>query len=265
MSDHLLKCHGWTSLTWVQDKLKWENQSIKDAVKRMGPAVEEWRNAIQKKLLSGSLDKEILEYLFVQTVILCDLPFNLIQNYCFRTWLEYVNSAANNLLPNSNSTIRARIMGLYEEEQCRICLVLQDALSSIYILCDRGTSPNALGLFGIVDNFTNEVRRLQVLLLALVEVEGANTGEQLALHIFMFLDQIHIKDRLGYFVIDNATANDCMVTSISHQLFEKDLLSYNSQQHRLRCNGHIINLSVGAFLFGQWPDGVILDGGGGDE
>ena len=89
----------------MQDKLKRENESINDAVKRMGPAAEEWRNAIQKKLLSGSLDKETLEYLFVQTVILCDLPFNLIQNHTFRTWIEYVNSAANDLLPNSGSTI----------------------------------------------------------------------------------------------------------------------------------------------------------------
>ncbi len=46
---------------------------------------------------------------------------------------------------------------------------------------------------------------------------------------------------------------------------EKDGLSYNSQQHRLRGNGHIINLSVKAFLFGLLSEDVILGGGGGDE
>ena len=81
--DHLLKRHGWTSLTGVQNKRKRENKSIKDVVKRMGPAVEERRDAIWKELLSESLDKETLEYLFVQTVILCDLPFNLVQNHTF--------------------------------------------------------------------------------------------------------------------------------------------------------------------------------------
>ena len=263
--NHLLKRHGWTSLTGVQNKRKRENESIKDVVKRMGPAVEERRDAIRKKLLSESLDKETLEYLFVQTVILCDLSFNLVQNHTFRTWLEYVNSAANDLLRNSGSTIRNRIMSLHQEGQRRICLVLQDALSSIHILCDGWTTPNALGIFGIVGHFTNEEGKLQALLLALVEVEGAHTGEQLAAHIFMVLDQYHIKDRLGYFVMDNATANDRMVTSISHQLFEKDGLSYNSQQYRLRCNGHIINLSVQAFLFGPLPEDVILAVRGGDE
>ena len=231
----------------------------------MGPAVEERRNAIRRKLLSESLDKETLEYLFVQTAILCDLPFNLVRNHTFRTWLEYVNSAANDLLPNSGSTIRAGIMSLYEERQRRICLILQDALSSIHISCDGWTTSNALEIFGIVGHFTNEEGRLQALLLALVEVEGAHTGEQLAAHMFMVLDQYHIKDRLGYFVMDNATANDRMVTSISHQLFEKDGLSYNSQQYRLRCNDHIINLSVKAFLFGLLPEDVILGGGRRDE
>ncbi len=105
-------------------------------------------------------------------------------------------------------------MNLYEEGQRRICLVLQDGLSSIHISCDGWTPPNALGIFGIVGYFTNEEGRLQALLLPLVEVEGAYTGEQLAAHIFMVLDQNHIKDRLRYFVIDNATHNDRMVISI---------------------------------------------------
>ena len=56
-----------------------------------------------------------------------------------------------------------------------------------------------------------------------------------------------------------------MVTSISHQLFEKKELSYDSQQHQLRCNCHIINLSIQAFLFGPLPEDVILDDGKGDE
>ncbi len=129
----------------------------------MGLAVEERRNAIRKELLSESLDKETLEYLFVQTVILCNFSFNLVQNHNFCTWLEYVNSAANDLLLNSDSTIQAGIMSVYEEGQRRICLVLQDALSSIHISCDGWTSPNTLGIFGIVGHVTNEEGKLQAL------------------------------------------------------------------------------------------------------
>ena len=106
----------------MQNKCKRENESIKDVVECMGLAVEERRDAIWKKLLSKSLNKETLEYFFVQTVILCDLPFNLVQNHTFHTWLKYVNSAANDLLPNSGSNIQDRIMSPYREKQYRIYL-----------------------------------------------------------------------------------------------------------------------------------------------
>ena len=62
----------------VQNKRKQENKSIKDVIKRMGPAIKEWKDVIRKELLSKSLDKEILEYHFTQTIIFCDLSFNLV-------------------------------------------------------------------------------------------------------------------------------------------------------------------------------------------
>lgn len=65
------------------------------------------------------------------------------------------------------------------------------------------------------------------MLLALVEVKRDHIGEQLAAYIFMVLDQYYIKDFLSYFVMDYATANDCMVIFILSQLFEKRGLRYN--------------------------------------
>lgn len=35
---------------------------------------------------------------------------------------------------------------------------------------------------------------------------------------------------------------------------EDEGIVYDARQHRLRCNGHIINLAVCAFLFGKHPD-----------
>ncbi len=69
------------------------------------PAVEKRREVIKKKVLAESLDKKTLEYLFVQTVITFDLPFILVQKHRFRKSLEYINPFANEMLPNSGSTI----------------------------------------------------------------------------------------------------------------------------------------------------------------
>lgn len=46
--DHLLKRNGWISLTGVQNKRKRENESIKDIIKRMGPAVKERKMQFRK-------------------------------------------------------------------------------------------------------------------------------------------------------------------------------------------------------------------------
>lgn len=72
-------------------------------------------------------------------------------------------------------------------------------------------------------------------------------------------DQYYIKDCLGYFVINNANTNYCMITTILEQLSQKNMLSYNSLQHYLRYNGHIINLSMQAILFWSLPEKVILN------
>ena len=69
-------------------------------MKCIGPAVERQRDAIRKKLFIERLDKEILEYLFVKTLLLYDLSFNLVLNHKFCTWLEYVNSAKDDLVSN---------------------------------------------------------------------------------------------------------------------------------------------------------------------
>ncbi len=87
-------------------------------------------------------------------------------------------------------------------------------------------------------------RRLQALLLAFIGVEETYTRDQLATYMFTVLNQSNIKDCLAYFVSDSATANDRMLTSISDQLFENYRNSYDSQQHRLRCNDYMINLSI---------------------
>lgn len=82
------------------------------------------------------------------------------------------------------------------------------------------------------------------MLLTLIEVKKEHTGEQLAVYIFIVLDQYHMKDFLSYFIIDNAIINNYRIISILHKLFEKNRLRYNSQQYRLRCNGYIINLLI---------------------
>lgn len=77
--------------------------------------------------------------------------------------------------------------------------------------------------------------------------------------MFGVLDQCYIKDCLGYFIINNTITNNCMVTSVLEELFQRNKNSYDSLQYCLRCNGHIINLSLQVFLFKSLPEKVTLN------
>ena len=53
--------------------------------------------------------------------------------------------------------------------------------------------------------------------------------------------------------MDNAHSNDILVERIAAGL-RGEGIAYDYRQRRLRCNGHVINLAVQAFLFGQEVD-----------
>ena len=138
------------------------------------------------------LDKDILEYLFIQTIILCDLLFSLVQNHFFCIWLEYINLVVNKLLPNLGTTICTKIISLYQEGQQQICLIPHNVLLSIHISCDGWTASNSLEIFGIAGHFPDKKRTLQALLLAFVEIKRVYSGEKLATHMLTVLEEYHI-------------------------------------------------------------------------
>ena len=53
---------------------------------------------------------------------------------------------------------------------------------------------------------------------------------------------------MSYLVMDNASSNDTMADSLYITARSKN---WQPETHRLRCFGHILNLSVKAFWFGE--------------
>ena len=67
------------------------------------------------------------------------------------------------------------------------------------------------------------------------------------------LNEFGVDNHLGYLVMDNARTNDTLTRNIAAVLHAGGVL-YDAEQNRLRRNGHIINLAVQAFLFGETVD-----------
>ena len=251
---HLKKSHSIDPTpSGVAEKRIREGVSIDAAVLR-GVQINQKAEAERRKELMGiGLDKATLEYLYLQWTIPQNIPFNHVRDQGFRIFLEYINPVANRMLPNSDSTIKSHAAGIFAEGKQRLRHLLATAISDIHITCDMWTSPNRLGLLGVVGHFTEEDSKLHTVTLALKELEGEHSGQNQAVIIQEVLDDFGIRNKLGYLVIDNATTNDRLIDAIAQSLHSEGV-QYNAQQRRLRCNGHVINLAVQAFLFGRTVD-----------
>lgn len=76
MRDHLVKTHGWDGLSSTQLKRKREDQEISEIIKRVAPHQPTRRLDSQTRdILTRFTDKQTLEYLYVEYVVTCDIPF----------------------------------------------------------------------------------------------------------------------------------------------------------------------------------------------
>ena len=59
--------------------------------------------------------------------------------------------------------------------------------------------------------------------------------------------------------MDNADNNDTMLAEVLFLLRRDHRITYNATHHRLRCQGHIINLIIQAFLFSLKKDKKLIN------
>lgn len=251
--EHLSKVHQMTEDCPPKDaKRKRNDEDIQVSIARMKDVGERIKSQRLTTSSDSIIDPLVLRELFVNWLAADSLPFSLCKSRAFRAWLHYVNPAASDLLPESDSTIRQDVLECHSRLQADVKQRLQSALSSVHITCDLWTSANRLGLLGVVAHCVDEDGVPRCLTLALREVEGAHSGENMASVLFEVLCEYQISTKLGYCTMDNASNNDTMSTFLESHLQQAGV-DWDAQTHRLRCNGHVIHLAVQAFLFGHHP------------
>jgi hypothetical protein len=191
------------------------------------------------------LKPETLRDLYAQLVIKESLPLDFVETQAFRSFLQYISPAANDLLPVSAATIKADIQQTYGEKKLEVQHALQTSISSIHFSCDAWTSPANLGILGIVAHFVSEDGGLQKLVLGMKELEGTHSGVNMAKELWAVVEDFGITANLGYFVGDSHPSNDTMLRELSKLLSLHGVTdTWDPILHRLRCNGHIVNLAV---------------------
>ena len=88
--------------------------------------------------------------------------------------------------------------------------------------------------------------KIESVLLGLRRLHGSHLDENIAEAVIAVVREFGIAENIGYMVLDNASSNDTCVSEILKELDIDD----TKKRRRLRCLGHIINLSAKVFLFG---------------
>ncbi|KJZ71689.1 hypothetical protein HIM_08927 [Hirsutella minnesotensis 3608] len=188
--------------------------------------------------------------LLIRWIVYCHIAFFQIENLYFRELLFYVFPGLATLIPKARLVIRRWILEAFEARKERLRQEMQVAHSNISISFDIWTSPNYQAILGCVAHFINRSGKRRTAVLALRELVGEYSGENMAevlLHIF---DDYGIKGRIGYFMADNASSNDSCIDLVLQALYP-NMSRKHRVRRRLRCLGHIVNLCAQAFIMGK--------------
>jgi hypothetical protein len=136
-------------------------------------------------------------------------------------------------------------MRLYHYMEPQVIAVLSSAVSKIHISFDGWTTKgNKRGFFGIVAHFSDTSGTVRDLPIALPQLTGAHTGERIADVVAKTLEIFNITNKLGYFVLDNAYANDTAIAKLG------ELYGFEPRHRCLRCGPHTLNLIGQMLIFG---------------
>lgn len=137
IKDHLKKTHKWyLAASGIAQKRKLDGIAIDQAILQ-GSNINVARETKRRQEMLGlTLDKTTMEYLYIQWIVECDLPFHQVAHKSFRRFFEYINPVTNKLLPNSSSTIITHAQELFAEGKKRLRYIFATAISDIHITCD---------------------------------------------------------------------------------------------------------------------------------
>lgn len=162
-----------------------------------------------------SMDPDQLEILYVRWVSACSVSFRMVECPEFRALLFYINKDIDTWLPGSHNTVRDWVVRQYEAQKAKIKASLKRSTTRIHISCDLWSSPNSLAILGIVAHFITGDGELRHVVLALREIDGAHTGENLSPVILDVIVDYGFESNLGFFMMDNASNNDTMMNHLS--------------------------------------------------
>ncbi|KID86969.1 Ribonuclease H-like protein, partial [Metarhizium majus ARSEF 297] len=185
------------------------------------------------------------------------MPFSAVEWSEMKDLALACNPAVEDLLITSRRTAVRYIASNYRLYQGQIKEGLATSISPIHISSDLWTSPHRHSLLAICAQWVDSDGRLQKALLGLPECRYSHSGERQAGLILQAVEEFNIQSNLGWHTGDNATSNNSCLEVMESRLLAEHNVIFNAKQRRIRCIGHIINLSLQAFLLASSREALL--------
>ena len=211
----------------------------------------------EEKVLQDAINNKAFIQALLQLIIVHSLPHRAVEWPELQALLMTINYTVETVLPKSRALVPASINQPFISSKELIRKALLSTISDIHLSADVWTSPNQIAFLAIVAHFVNETGILKNALIALPSLRGSHGADTQAPHVLGVIDEYRIAHKIGYFVGDNHGSNDKLCRHIHHHFNQQYNIKWDPVHHRIRCQGHVINIAAQAFLFA--PDIQAVD------
>jgi hypothetical protein len=195
-----------------------------------------------------SVNVDRIRHSLIQWIVQCQIPFRGISNEYFQELLLCLQPSLGRYIPTSHQTIADWVKEDFLEAKIYLNRQLLVAKSQIHLSFDIWTSPACRAIIGVCAHFLAPNLTLSHALLAIKEIEGLHSGENIASVISQVIQDWELQDKVGVFIGDNAGNIDTAVECLVSEFWPNEV---GMEARRARCFAHIINLAAKDFLFGK--------------
>lgn len=209
-----------------------------------------------KDELRAAADKPTIAQAVLRLIVRHDLPLTFPTWPATNTLLYATNHMSTGALWSSSTTTANHLRQTFELKRRLVAEALANTVSKIHLTTDTWHSPNHIEFQAITAHWLGHDGKLKKALLALSEMLEGHTGILVADEVLKVLKDYGIDPNLGYITTDNATCNDTLMRSLATKMKAEYDINYDPKEYRLRCAGHVLNLSMQAFLFAADSEAV---------
>ena len=192
---------------------------------------------------------DMFKRLLVQWIAVKHISFSQVESSEFRELIFLLSPGLSTFLPLSGKTVQVWIIDAYEACKEKLRNILLGVIHQIHITFDTWTSPNMQAFIACNAHFAYK-GKVVTALLGLRALIGSHSGENMAATLLPLFKEYDITEKLGYFVLDNASNNNTCVRHVLSQTSPE----IGPGERRIRCFGHVLNLAASEFLFGKHPE-----------